>query len=173
MSSLDKTSPDRATPDKEKLLDDLHRVIQHDLDALEHSQQETQRGATHEENRVEHAKDTRATEQSYLARGLAERVERLRETAEALTRLELRRFRPDDPIAVTALVTLEDEQGQTELWWIVPLAGGLAIPYASTIVRTVTPVAPLGRALIGCVAGDEGSFVTPRGTRRFEILEIG
>jgi transcription elongation GreA/GreB family factor len=158
--------------DKSGLLDDLRRLIQHDLDALERSQLEIQRGATHEENRIEHAKDTRATEQSYLARGLSERVERLRETADAIARLEPRAFCSDDPIAVSALVTLEDEEGRSETWWVVPLAGGLSIPQPSGVIRTVTPVAPLGRALIGLSVGDEGSFVTPRGPRRFEVLDV-
>jgi len=158
--------------DKPSLLADLRRLIRHDLDALERSQLEIQQGATHEENRVEHAKDTRATEQSYLARGLSERVERLREMFEAIARLELRTFRANDPIAVTALVQLEDEDGQRETWWIVPLAGGLSIPQDHEIVRTLTPVSPLGRALIGLSVGDECSFVTPRGSRGFEILEV-
>lgn len=159
-------------PDKKSLLDSLRRSIRFDLEALERSQQDVQSGATHEENRAEHAKDTRATEQSYLARGLSERVGRLRETDEALARLEIQRFGSEDPIAVSAIVTLEEEDGDRERWWIVPLAGGRLLPDDGGQIRTVTPVAPLGRALIGLFVGDEGEFRSPRGPRRFEILEI-
>ena len=63
--------------DKASLLAALVTKVQTDLKALERRQRDTQEAATHEENRAEHAKDTRATEQSYLARGLADRVEDL------------------------------------------------------------------------------------------------
>jgi hypothetical protein len=65
------------TPDKEALRIDLLEGIRKDLATLTRTQKDASEGATHSENRAEHAKDTRATEQGYLARGLAERVEEL------------------------------------------------------------------------------------------------
>jgi transcription elongation GreA/GreB family factor len=55
---------------------------------------------------------------------------------------------------------------------MVPAAGGLEIAWGDDRLRTLTPVAPLGRALLGLRAGEEGSFQTPRGRRRFEILGV-
>ena len=78
--------------DKAALLESLQARVSADLAALERRQMETQEGATHAESRAEHAKDTRATEQSYLARGLAERVADTRRTCTALATLELRSF---------------------------------------------------------------------------------
>jgi transcription elongation GreA/GreB family factor len=159
--------------DKSRLLRDLSERIAADLEGLVRRQQDIQRGATHEENRAEHAKDTRATEQSYLARGLAERVDGMRQIAENLAKAKSRCFSTDEPIALMALVVLRDGQDvKTQTWWLVPGAGGIELSQEGERIQTVTPAAPLGRALIGLRLGEEGSFPTPGGERSFEILEI-
>ena len=152
----------------------LERVGQ-DRESAERSQADTKAAATHEENRAEHAKDTRATEQSYLARGLAGRAEDLRQTEQILRALELRTFEREEAAALTALVTIEDEDsGEIQHWWLVPVAGGIELAPAAPAppVRTLTPKAPLGRALLGLSAGDSGEVQTPRGTRPFEVLQV-
>ena len=159
--------------DKIRLLHDLRERIATNLEGLVRRQQDTQKGATHEENRAEHAKDTRATEQSYLARGLATRVDGMRQIAKNLATAKSRCFSANDPIAVMALVVLRDGQDiNTQTWWLVPGAGGIELSQEGERIQTVTPAAPLGRALIGLRVGDEGSFSTPGGERSFEILEI-
>ncbi len=159
--------------DKDILLQQLRDRVAADLDTLIRRQQDTQRAATHGENKAEHAKDTRATEQGYLARGLAVRVDEMRFTLEILGRLEWTEFHPQDPIAVTALVTLRDEDdARLQTWWLIPGAGGFELTLAEKRIQTLTPVAPLGRALLGLRVGDEASFSTPRGRRHFEILQI-
>ena len=101
--------------DKTRLLQDLREHVSSDLQALIRRQQDTQEGATHEENRSEHAKDTRATEQSYLARGLATRVHEMRKTATNLEKIELVNFDSRDPIGLTALVVLQEIDTQIVL----------------------------------------------------------
>lgn len=165
--------------DKQALRQALQARLSRDLETLVRREQDTARGATHEENRAEHAKDTRATEQSYLARGLSERVADLRATQGRLARLDVAAC--EEEIRIGALVAIRDEEaGAVEHWWLVPVAGGIDLepgvalanePGASRI-RTVTPASPLGRSLIGLAVGDEGTFRSPRGERRFEILEI-
>lgn len=159
--------------DKSRLLQDLREHVSSDLQALIRRQQDIQKGATHEETRAEHAKDTRATEQSYLARGLATRVHEMRKTATTLEKIELASFDTPDPIGLTALVVLrETEESESQTWWLVPGPGGVELSQADVRIRTLTPAAPLGRALIGLHPGDEGSFSTPGGVRDFEVLEI-
>lgn len=169
--------------DKARLLDDLRARVTEDLEALERRQREIQAGSTHEESRAEHAKDTRATEQSYLARGLAGRVEELRRTAAGLAALRPLGFGPDEPIAVSALARLsmgaEAEAGAGDTgasgrsgWWFVSSAGGYELEQDGVLVRTLTPVSPLGRALLGLRVDDEGTFPTPRGQVEFEVLEV-
>jgi len=159
--------------DKSRLLRDLRERVMMDLEALMRRQQDTQQAATHAENRSEHAKDTRATEQSYLARGLAARVEDLRQTAGKLEKMGLVEFESQDSIELTALVVVRDaEADEPETWWLVPGPGGIELSQQNARIRTLTPTAPLGRALLGLHPGDEGSFATPRGERSFEVLEI-
>lgn len=162
--------------DKSRLLDALRARVAADLAALERQQRDTQAGSTHAESRAEHSKDTRATEQSYLARGLADRVEALARTGAALAALEIRDFEPEDPISVTAIAVLtsgaDEHTPRTQNWWIVAGAGGFELEQDGVLVRTLTPTSPLGRALIGLQAGDEGTFRTPRGERRFEVIEV-
>jgi transcription elongation GreA/GreB family factor len=170
--------------DKTRLLDLLRARVAADLEALERRQLDVQAGSTHEESRAEGPKDTRATEQSYLARGLATRVADTLRAASALRALEPRPFTPDDAIAANALVVIEmEEEGATvpsagarasraETWWIVAAAGGHELELGGEVVRTITPVSPLGRALLGLQAGDGGSFRTPRGERHFEVLRV-
>ena len=159
--------------DKTALLQLLSRELHEDLAALVHRQHDTQSAATHEENRAEHSKDTRATEQSYLARGLAARVADLRQMVAQIGRIETRQFDSSDPIAVMALVAIRVEQaGDVQFWWLVPAAAGRELVQQRVRIRTVTPTAPLGRALLGLHVDDEESFTTPGGRRSFEILEI-
>jgi hypothetical protein len=68
-------------------------------------------------------------------------------------------------------IRVEDEPSAT-VWWLVPAAGGLELNDQGATIRTLTPAAPLGRALLGLHIGDEASFSTPRGHRFFELLGI-
>jgi len=161
---------------KHALLQSLRSRLRSDLEALERRQRDVQQGAVHEESRAEHAKDTRATEQSYLARGLAERVAAARRTLDAVEALEPPEFGQTDAIAVGALVVISASEAggaeADETWLIVPGAGGLELTDGEQRVRTLTPVSPLGQALLGSTVGDVGTLRTPRGERDFEILEI-
>ncbi len=159
--------------DKEELRSQLLAQVRADLEALIRTQDDAHKGATHSENRAEHAKDTRATEQSYLARGLAERVEALRETETRLAQLELPAFDPDDPIAPCAVVRVrENAAAEVCCWWLLPVAGGLSITQGSETIRTLTPASPLGRALAGLGRDESGSFRTPRGEKHFTVLDV-
>src|SRR5262245_40614469 len=95
-------------PDKRELLLKLMAAIDADLESATASQHSTQQGAVHDDARAEDDKDTRAIEQQYLARGLAQRVEELRDALAKLRALKVRDFGEDDPIALSALVTVVD-----------------------------------------------------------------
>jgi transcription elongation GreA/GreB family factor len=160
--------------DKIRLLRSLRDCVDADLVALVRRQHDIQQGATHAENRAEHAKDTRATEQGYLARGLAIRVEELQQTVGHLSKLEPVAFTASDPIALTALIVIRDENDEdvTKTWWLVPGAGGIELIQDETQIQTLTPASPLGRSLIGLYEGDETTLSTPSGRRHLEILRV-
>ena len=157
--------------DKQALLDALRAVVAEDLERLTSSQRQTAQGATHEEARPENDKDTRALESTYLARGLAERVAGLENAQRALDALKLRDFGEDDPIALSAVVTLEGDAGSAR-YFVVPAGGGRELQQLAATIKTVTPEAPLGRALIGTYVGDEVQVRTPQGARELEVVEL-
>ncbi len=158
--------------DKQELLDQLRARVAANLESLTASQAAVQSGAIHEENRQEHPKDTRATEASYLARGLAERVENTLDMVAALAAVKIRNFAEDDPIALTALVALEQSEGARPVYFLVPRAGGETLEYEGETVHTVTPEAPVGRALIGQFVGDEIDLELPRGIVRSVVARV-
>jgi hypothetical protein len=76
--------PERSVPcevpgvnTKSTLKQELVALLAADLETAERAQQAAREGATHEEAKPENDKDTRALEQSYVARGQAKRVEEL------------------------------------------------------------------------------------------------
>jgi transcription elongation GreA/GreB family factor len=154
-------------PDKQALLDELVRLVRADLEAAEHAQRETVAGTTHEEARPENDKDTRALEQSYLARGQAQRVEQLRTELADVLALKPRAFPDGAPIALGALVTVEEDARKRKLF-IAPARGGTEL---QGDVQVVTPTSPLGRALIGKHAGEETEVRLPAKVR--EIVVVG
>jgi hypothetical protein len=112
-----------ALPDKAKLKDELVRLLAAELETRERAHRSTMEGATHEEAKPENDKDTRALEQSYLARGEAQRVEEAREGVLAVRTMPLRDVGPDDPVALGTLVVGE-EDGTTVLLLVAPAGGG-------------------------------------------------
>jgi transcription elongation GreA/GreB family factor len=159
--------------DKTKLLYALRQQVEAALKTLLSQQRDSQQAATHEENRSEHSKDTRATEQSYLARGLATRVANLRRTSLQLAGVVARNFESREAVAPMALVVIRvEEESEPQIWWLVPTAGGFNLGEAGLPIRTLTPSTPLGRAMLGLLVGDDETFTAPGGQRAFELLEI-
>jgi transcription elongation GreA/GreB family factor len=125
-------------------------------------------GATHGEARAENDKDTRGLEQSYLARGQAQRVEELTVALAATEAMVWRSFTARDPVEVSALVTVE-EDGEAQRLLVAPHGGGIVL---SGKVQVVTPRSPLGRALVGRVVGDAIEVRLPGAVRELEITAI-
>ena len=137
---------------KAALKAELLALLHADLHTLERAHRATTEGATHEEAKPENDKDTRALEQSYLARGEALRVEELKVGLAAVQAMPLRALRDGEPAALGAIVRA-DESGEAIVLWLAPHGGGNRL--AEGTVQIVTPKSPLGRALIGKRAGDE------------------
>ena len=158
----------RKTPlaalDKSALIASVMRTLEARHAALAQAAEDTRKGAIHPENRAEGSKDMRATEQSYIARGQAMRVEALDAELEALRRFEPRAFGADDPIAVGALVHVVGDDFERTCLLLVGGAG-VEVAAGSLTVTVVTGESPLGRALVGRVEGDDLELVVA-GRRR-------
>lgn len=153
---------------KKRLIAELQERLRADHAALVRAQQATVEGATSEEAKAEHSKDTRALEQTYLARGQAQRVEALFEGLSRVAALPVRDFAAGEPIAVGALVEIE-EDGAASVLLLVPFGGGIRLAGGEQVV---TPASPLGRALIGKTAGEGGEVVAAGRTRAFEVRAV-
>lgn len=131
-------------------------IIEHllaELETVACASREAREAATHPDARAEDKYDTRATESSYLADGQARHAAELREAIELYRALPVRAFGADEPIALTALVTLE-QRAARDLFFIGPRNGGVTVRLDDAEVMVITPQSPLGRALLGCRAGD-------------------
>lgn len=160
-----------AAIDKREILNLVRDCVSADLATMSAAQRLVVDGATHEENRPENDKDTRALEQSYLARGQAQRVVELQDALNQLKALELRAFTPDSPIALGALVALDDGRDIVR-YFIAPAGGGVRVTVAAAEVRVVTPQSPIARALLGKREGDDLELQTPQGARECSIASV-
>lgn len=155
--------------DKSALKEELIRAITADLASLERAHRATMEGATHEQAKPENDKDTRALEQTYLARGQAKRAEELREGLAAIKSMEVEAFSTDQPVGVGALVTAEESTRSVR--FLIALYGG-GTRLAKGSVQVVTPKSPLGEALIGKRVGDDCEVLTGGNRRGFEVVGI-
>lgn len=130
----------------------------------------TAEAATHEEARPENDKDTRALEQTYLARGQAKRVEEMQETHTRLRFVELRDYGESDPIGVGAVVRVEDSDEAEHVYFLVPMGGGRSLDHEGKTITVLATGSPLGRALLGARVDDE--VIVKIGKRTRELLVI-
>jgi transcription elongation GreA/GreB family factor len=109
--------------------------------------------AISEESRAENKWDTHSQEAAYLAEGQAKLAAEIRATIDLYATLPLPTFTADDPIAVGALIELENVGART--WYFIgPRAGGLEVSMDGRNILVLTPQSPLGRQLIGKRVGD-------------------
>src|SRR6478735_12292064 len=161
-----------AAIDKREILSLVRDRVSADLETMSAAQRLVVDGATHEENRPENDKDTRALEQSYLARGQAQRVVELQDALNQLKALELRPFLAESRIALGALVAVDDGKDLVH-YFIAPAGGGVRVTVAGAEVRVVTPQSPIARALLGKQEGDDLELRTPQGARECSIASVG
>jgi transcription elongation GreA/GreB family factor len=157
--------------DKREILRLLRDSVSADLATMSAAQRVVVDGATHEENRPENDKDTRALEQSYLARGQAQRVVELQDSLNLLKALDLHAFSPESRIALGALVALDDA-AEVVHYFIAPAGGGVRVSVAGIEVRVVTPQSPIARALLGKCQGEDLELRTPQGVRECSIASV-
>jgi hypothetical protein len=157
--------------DKRAILSSFLEQLAAEITRATEAANRTRSDATHEEARPENDKDTRALETSYLARGQALRAVDLERIERHIRFMTLRDFAPDDPIDVSALIEV-DADG-TNVWYLLaPAAGGRSIAHAGITIEVISPEAPLGRALIGRVRGDDLEVRVGARTRELTILQV-
>ena len=158
--------------EKRQLLKQVVAALSEDLNALTESQKKAAEGVTHEDAKQEGDKDMRSTEASYVARGLARRVEELSESLRILAGVRL----PTKPVRVGIGVFVELEDEETEViarYFVLPTAGGLRLKIQEGTMTVLTPSSPLGKSLLGKHLDDEVTVQTPGGSSTKLINYIG
>ena len=125
--------------------------------------------ATSEEHRAESKYDTFKLESSYLARGMARRVEELSSALDSLQMLPLKELHA---VQLGALVRLKAGEGQTRVLLFGSAAGGETITVDGDEIMIVTSRAPLGQAVLGKTAGDTFKIKIGPDTRTFTVLSV-
>lgn len=156
---------------KQAIVTTLLAQIDEELAAMTKIAREAAEAVGHAENRSEGSKDTRSTEASYIARGQAERAVELELHRKRLATLPLRAFTSTDTIESTALIELA-HHGKQQRYFLLPVAGGRHVETEGGRISTITPVSPLGSALLGLGVGDEPEVAAPGQPKIYEILSI-
>ena len=133
---------------------------------------DTAAAATHAETRQENDKDTRALEESYLARGQARRVAEVEAALQALRFLRCQSFDEDSPISATAVVAIEDEDEQEKVVFLAPAGGGTKLAVQGVTIHVVTASSPLGRGLLGKTVDEDFVVVTKGNRRSWTIVDV-
>jgi transcription elongation GreA/GreB family factor len=157
---------------KELILQKIIKSLGDDLKILTEAAKTAHAAATHEECIPDNKYDTTGLEASYVAQGQANRAQEIRKSLESYQKLVLRGFDDETPIRLTALVTIEAEDGRIRKVFLGPAGGGLKLDNGGEEYTVITPESPLGRALLGKVCDDE--IVVGRGPAQklFTILAI-
>jgi len=140
---------------KQKLLTTIINALEADQALFFQAARRAHEAATHEECAPDNKYDTTALEASYIAQGQANRAQEIKVALDAYRSLSLLGFDDATPIRLTALVTLEDEEGNQRRLFLGPHAGGMKIPADDGEIVVITPNSPLGRSLLGRQVGDE------------------
>lgn len=157
---------------KERILQRLIASLAADLDILSNAANAAHAAATHEECIADNRYDTLGLEASYVAQGQANRAQEIKRALETYRKLELRFFAADAGIRLTALVTLEADDGSTRTVFLGPEAGGLKIEEDGEEIIVITPGSPLGRALLGKNVGDRVELPAGSTGKAYEIVEV-
>lgn len=123
-------------------------------------------GAIDDEARPENTKDTRGLEQSYLARGYAQRVAELEAAVAAIAVMTIA---AQSRVAIGAIViTLAVDDDRERAFLIAGHGGGVELGD----ITVVTPTSPLGRALLGKCIDDECELAVGDTRRTLAITSV-
>ncbi|MBW2690561.1 MAG: transcription elongation factor GreAB [Deltaproteobacteria bacterium] len=157
---------------KEELLHEIIATLAADLRVLTEAAKTAHAAATHAECLPDNKYDTTGLEASYVAQGQANRAQEIRQSLESYRTLTLRRFDEETPIRLTALVTIEADDGTCRQVFLGPDAGGLKLADGDAECIVITPESPLGHALLGKVCGDELYLGKGAARKAFTIVAV-
>ncbi|BAJ01917.1 GreA/GreB family elongation factor [Shewanella violacea] len=174
--------------DKRLILDRIISGLELAKQAAMSAAKQAHETATHSETVAKSKYETFGLEASYLAHGQAQRVAECNIELLAYKSLNLACFSDDIIIDLSALVTIEDEQGAVKTCFIGPGAGGMKIdikldtdidtgaikhgdPKLGHII-VITPSSPLGQILMGKLVYDSVQLTIGGALKHYEIISV-
>ena len=149
----------------------LHASARDARQAMQDAATEAREGATPAEKR----EDSRvALEQSGLARGHKDRLGRALADLALLEGFQPPRLATRARIELGAVVEVEnDDMGRT--FFLAPVGAGIELtgPGGDGFLSVVTPTSPVGRAVLGRVAGDTVEIVVAGQKREWTVSFVG
>ncbi len=112
-----------------------------------------------------------AAEKGKLSPEKGERVRELQSQLMMYRMLPLREYGKEDVICPSSLVELE-LKGRRAFYFIVPSGGGLIMKIEENPVQVITPLSPLGEALLGKKVGEKVRVETQGAPRDYQILSM-
>ncbi len=156
---------------KRELIENMLAHLASELESLRSSTAVVAQSATHEENRPENKYDTRGLEASYLAGAQSARMRELASTISQLEAMELRSFKPGDPIGPSALIEVE-HQGKLTIYFLVTVGAGIRMQVDGREIVSLTVSSPLGSRLLSKIESDIVSLKTSHGVKDYEIVSV-
>jgi len=153
--------------DKKEITAKIITALQAEAESYRRAALAAQAAATDPDSKAENKYDTRTLEASYLARGVAVRVVETEQSLAEWEAMPLRDFSAMLPVAVGALVVMENSQGET-CCCVGPGGGGLSVMHQGVEVLVITPSSPMGRQLMKRREGEV--FVLDGGGVRLETV---
>ena len=157
---------------KEDILPKIITILTADLKTLTEAAKTAHAAATHAECLPDNKYDTTGLEASYIAQGQANRAQDIRQSLENYRSLTIRAFDEETPIHLTALVTIEADDGSCRQIFLGPDAGGLKLVDGGAECIVITAESPLGRALLGKVCGDEIDTGSGEVRKTFTVIAV-
>ena len=154
----------------------LHAVILTALEGLVNNAQaavdRAYEAATHEENVAENKYDTLGLEASYLTQGQSRRLAECTADLAAFEALTPKTFTEDDSIGIGSLITVLNESSREQTFFLGPAAGGVKVHFNGCDIVIITTSAPLGKALLKCMIGDEVVVSIANKKTCYEIVRL-
>jgi transcription elongation GreA/GreB family factor len=140
--------------DKEQIVQAILERLGADFETHQTTSNMTRAASNDAETKSEGKYDTRATEENYLADGLAKKALAAAQAAKAFRDLPFEEFSSTQPIKLGALVELSFDDDHHAWFFLGPAAGGIEIECAGELVTVLTTGSPLGNQILGKKVGD-------------------
>ena len=163
--------------DKQELVTQLVKQLEASaraaLSARDSAAAEAKDGATPDEKR----EDARAAHQlASFGRASQGRAQKALADADALARFKPGKLDVHAPIALGAIVEIEDaDSGEGRTFFLAPVGAGMTLtgPGGDGHLSVVTPVSPIGRAVLGKRTGECVDVTVDGDVREWQITYVG